>query len=77
MAVEADAVNKQLVLTNEVIVGSVNAGLANYAQAADALSKAENDWLAKLITRTVPMAQWPDALKRQPDDIKVVVDLQA
>jgi glucose 1-dehydrogenase len=74
--IASDAINKAMVLSNEVVFGSVNAGLANYTQAADALLKADNDWLAKLITRTVPMAEWPQALKRQPDDIKVVVDLQ-
>jgi threonine dehydrogenase-like Zn-dependent dehydrogenase len=73
----ADAVNKAMVLGNQVVFGSVNAGLANYHQAADALSKADNDWLARIITRTVPMAQWSKALERQPGDIKVVVDLQA
>ena len=75
--VQADAVNKEMVLSNQVVVGSVNAGLDNYTQAAAALAKADNDWLARLITRTVPMPQWPQALKREPDDIKVVVDLQA
>lgn len=73
----ADAVNKTMVLSNKVVFGSVNAGLANYTQAADALAKADNGWLAQLITRTVPMAEWPHALQRQPDDIKVVVDLRA
>jgi threonine dehydrogenase-like Zn-dependent dehydrogenase len=75
--VAGDAVNKAMVLSNEVVFGSVNAGLANYQQAAEALAKADNDWLAKIITRTVPMTDWGQALKRQPDDIKVVVDLQA
>lgn len=75
--IAADAINKAMVLSNEVVFGSVNAGLANYQQAAEALSKADKDWLAKIITRTVPMAEWGQALKRQPDDIKVVVDLQA
>ncbi|HVW79405.1 MAG TPA: glucose 1-dehydrogenase [Mycobacteriales bacterium] len=77
MSLAADAVNKAIVLSNEVVFGSVNAGLANYQQAAEALAKADKDWLAKIITRTVPMAEWADALKRQPEDIKVVVDLQA
>jgi threonine dehydrogenase-like Zn-dependent dehydrogenase len=75
--VQLDALNKEMVLSNRVVVGSVNAGLANYTQAADALANADKGWLAQLITRTVPMAEWPQALQRQPDDIKVVVDLQA
>jgi hypothetical protein len=66
-----------MVLSNEVVFGSVNAGLANYQQAAEALSKADNAWLSKIITRTVPMSDWSQALQRQPNDIKVVVDLQA
>ena len=33
------------------------------------------EWLSGLITRRVPLARWMDALARQPDDIKVVVDL--
>jgi threonine dehydrogenase-like Zn-dependent dehydrogenase len=75
--VATDAVNKAMVLSNEVVFGSVNAGLANYTQAADALAKADTGWLAQLITRTVPMAEWPTALQRLPGDIKVVIDLQA
>jgi glucose 1-dehydrogenase len=73
----ADAINKEIVLENEVVFGSVNAGLRNYQQAAEALAKADKSWLEQVITRKVPLDQWPTALDRQPDDIKVVVDLQA
>ncbi|MDQ1696910.1 MAG: glucose 1-dehydrogenase [Frankiaceae bacterium] len=73
----ADAINKEMVLENEVVFGSVNAGLRNYQQAAEALAKADKGWLEQVITRRVPLDQWPTALDRQPDDIKVVVDLQA
>jgi threonine dehydrogenase-like Zn-dependent dehydrogenase len=76
IGVHADAVNKEMVLENQVVFGSVNAGLRNYEQAAAALAAADNSWLERVITRRVPMAQWPDALNRRPDDIKVVVDLQ-
>jgi threonine dehydrogenase-like Zn-dependent dehydrogenase len=77
IGIATDAVNKAMVLSNEVVFGSVNAGLANYQQAAEALAAADNDWLAKIITRTVPMRDWAQALERQPGDIKVVVDLRA
>jgi threonine dehydrogenase-like Zn-dependent dehydrogenase len=73
----ADAVNKSLVLDNDVVVGSVNANRRHYDLAVDALARADRDWLARLVTRRVPMAQWPTALERRPDDVKVVVDLQA
>jgi len=73
---DADALNKELVLGNEVVFGSVNAGRQHYQQAADALSRADRSWLDRLITRRVPMAEWPTALDRAADDVKVVVDLR-
>jgi len=69
--------NKELVLANEVVFGSVNAGRRHYALAAEALAKADPAWLTRLVTRRVPMAHWADALQRTTDDVKVVVDLQA
>ena len=73
--VDESALNKQLVLSNGVVFGSVNAGRQHYAQATEYLRAADHDWLSRLVTRRVPMADWPQALQRQPDDVKVVVDL--
>ena len=77
IAVDAGAINRELVLGNDVVFGSVNANRAHYAAAADALAKADRDWLARLITRRVPLDRWKDALERRPDDVKVVVDFTA
>ncbi|MGA8113587.1 MAG: glucose 1-dehydrogenase [Actinocatenispora sp.] len=76
LAVPADAVNRRLVMGNEVIVGSVNAARRHYEQAASALAAADPDWLLRMISRRVPLAHWPDALTRQDSDVKVVVDLE-
>lgn len=73
----ADAINKALVLSNEVVVGSVNANRHHYQMAVDSLAAADQDWLRRLISRRVPMPQWQQALDRGNDDVKVVVDLQA
>lgn len=75
--VATDAVNKQMVLDNALVFGSVNAARRHYEQAADALAKADQAWLQRLITRRVPMSEFADAVHKRPDDIKVVVDLQA
>ena len=72
-----DALNKEIVLENTVLLGSVNAGRGNYEQAAAALARADHTWLQRLITRRVPMSGFAAALHKQPDDVKVVVDLQA
>jgi threonine dehydrogenase-like Zn-dependent dehydrogenase len=74
---DASAVNKDLVLSNGIVFGSVNAGKQHYEQAAAYLAAADPGWLAQLVTRRVPMAEWPSALERSPDDVKVVVDLRA
>lgn len=67
-------INRDLVLRNTVVFGSVNANRQHYEAAASALSRADKSWLARLITRRVPLADWETALKRAPDDVKVVVD---
>ena len=53
----------------------MNAGRCHWEQAAEALAAADPGWLGALITRRVPLTSWTDALDRQPEDIKVVVDL--
>ena len=56
-------------------VGSVNANRRHYEAAAGALAKADGAWLAELVSRRVPLDSWPDALDRQPDDVKVVIEV--
>ena len=68
--------NRDLVLRNEVVFGTVNAGKRHYGQAAEALARADKAWLARLLTKRVPLDRWSDALVRGPDDVKVVIDLQ-
>ncbi|MEU4195225.1 glucose 1-dehydrogenase [Kribbella sp. NPDC026611] len=74
--VRLDALVRQLVVRNAALVGTVNAGKRHYADAVDVLLAADRTWLERLVTRTVPLSDWPSALVREPDDIKVVVDLQ-
>jgi threonine dehydrogenase-like Zn-dependent dehydrogenase len=62
-----------LVLHNNVVVGSVNANKRHWYKAGQVLAKADPEWLAHLITRREPPAEFQHALERQPDDIKVVI----
>ena len=41
----------------------------------DARYRMDPDWLARLITRRLTPEEWPSALERDPEDIKVVVDM--
>jgi threonine dehydrogenase-like Zn-dependent dehydrogenase len=70
-----DALIKALVLGNKIAFGTVSAARRHYDQAADALSKANPDWLARLITRRLAPEEWPVALEKHTEDIKVIVDM--
>lgn len=75
LSVDAGSLNREMVLENEAVVGSVNANRRHYQAGVDALGRADRAWLEGLITRRVPIGQWASALERQPDDVKVVIEL--
>jgi glucose 1-dehydrogenase len=75
VTVDEGALNRSMVLENEAVVGSVNANRRHYQAAADSLAKADPTWLGKLITRRVPLASWQQALVRDPQDVKVVIEV--
>ena len=72
-SIDPGLLNRNMVLQNSVLFGSVNANRSHYELAAKALAQADPDWLASLITRQVPIGRWADAYTRQPDDIKTVL----
>jgi threonine dehydrogenase-like Zn-dependent dehydrogenase len=73
--VDAGLLNRSLVLANQTIVGSVNANRRHYEAAAAALARADHSWLERLVSRRVPLARFEEALARQPDDVKVVIEI--
>jgi threonine dehydrogenase-like Zn-dependent dehydrogenase len=73
--VDLGAVNRDLVLGNEVVMGSVNANRRHYELAADALARADADWLDRLITRRVPLERFAEALEERPGDVKTMIEL--
>jgi glucose 1-dehydrogenase len=73
--VDAGALNRTIVLENEVVFGSVNANRRHYEAAAAALARADKRWLSRVITRRVPLDRWREALESRPDDVKTVLEL--
>lgn len=71
--VDGGALNREIVLDNDAVIGSVNANHRHYRHAADALAAASPDWLEGLISRRVPLARAADAFEARPDDVKTVV----
>jgi threonine dehydrogenase-like Zn-dependent dehydrogenase len=66
--------NRTMVLQNDVVFGSVNANRRHYAAAAIALAAADKEWLARLITRRVPLSRWREAFETRPGDVKTILD---
>ncbi|HEY6932463.1 MAG TPA: glucose 1-dehydrogenase [Marmoricola sp.] len=75
--IDPGLLNRNMVLQNSVLFGSVNANRQHYELAAEALARADPQWLAGLVTRKVPLNQWAAAYAREPDDIKTVLTFPA
>jgi glucose 1-dehydrogenase len=73
LPVDPGELNREIVLENDAVVGSVNANLRHYAQAADALAQADLDWLGRLVSRRVPLERFAEAFEPADDDVKVVL----
>ncbi len=75
--IDVGALNRGIVLENDVIFGTVNANRRHFELAAQALAKADPAWLESLITRRVPLDRWQDAFARREDDVKVLLEVTA
>jgi glucose 1-dehydrogenase len=75
LTIDAGALNRELVLHNEVVFGTVNANRRHYEAAAAALVGADQAWLERLVSRRVSLGQWEAGMQRRPDDVKTVIDL--
>jgi threonine dehydrogenase-like Zn-dependent dehydrogenase len=76
LQVDVGKLNRDVVLENDAVVGSVNANLRHYELAATALAHAEPQWLRRVVTTTVPLDEAPKAFDRPPGaDVKVVITL--
>lgn len=75
-AVDVGALNRDAVLGNGVVFGTVNANRDHYQAAAEALGAANPAWLSDLITRRLPLADYQQAFTHSEHDVKVVLDLE-
>jgi len=74
-SIDIGAWNRDVVLGNRVVFGSVNANRRHYEAAIAALAAADRNWLARLITRRVPLDDWQIAFQKADGDIKTVIEL--
>lgn len=78
ISVDGSKLVQNLVLENQLIFGSVNAGLAHFKQAVIDLEDAERKWsgmLEQLITSKTHYTKFMELFqKRNPDEIKAVIE---
>jgi threonine dehydrogenase-like Zn-dependent dehydrogenase len=71
------AMATEMVLQNNVVVGSVNANKRHWYKGSEALARADRSWLAPLITRREKPEDFARALHRDVNDIKVVIEFSS
>jgi threonine dehydrogenase-like Zn-dependent dehydrogenase len=79
LEVPADVINKNLVLDNVLVLGTVNAKADDFRQGIADLAEADRRWpgfLGALITRRVPLAEAARVLPHDPMQIKTVVEVR-
>jgi threonine dehydrogenase-like Zn-dependent dehydrogenase len=74
---DAGALNRDLVLENNVVFGSVNANRRHWGLAATALAAADRQWLSSMISRRVPVEAYAEAYAPVRGEIKAVLDFTA
>ncbi len=77
IALDVGMVNRDLVLENDVVFGSVNANRRHYEAAAAALAKAPRGWLDRVISHRSPLTDWKNAYAPQPDAVKRIIEFEA
>lgn len=75
LTIDAGEINREIVLENGIVFGSVNASRADYESATRSLAAADQEWLDHLITRRVPLDRWHEAYESRPNDVKTVLEL--
>ncbi|MFC3690125.1 glucose 1-dehydrogenase [Aquipuribacter hungaricus] len=71
--IDLGSLNREWVLDNDVVFGSVNANRRHYEAAVEALVQADPAWLDGMVTRVVPLEDFAEAVEDREGDIKSVL----
>ncbi|WP_182873553.1 glucose 1-dehydrogenase [Microbispora sp. H10670] len=73
ITVDVGMLNREMVLENAVVIGTIDSNLRHFTAAAGALAVSNRDWLARLISRRVPLHSYAGAYERRENEVKVVL----
>lgn len=77
--VPLERINLEMVLGNKLIFGAVNAGVDDWYEAVDDLSRIDRAWpgvLNRLITGVFPVEAYKEAFVHKPNDIKTLISFR-
>lgn len=78
LEVSADHLNLEMVLSNKVVFGTVNANHHHFESGVRHLQEIEVRWpglLSKMITRRLPLKDFGDVLEPSPGHVKSIVEM--
>lgn len=78
LEVSADHLNLEMVLSNKVVFGTVNANRRHFDSGVRHLLEIEARWpglLSRMITRRLPLTEFARAFERSPDHVKSIVEI--
>lgn len=78
MEICASCLNMDLVLGNRVVFGTVNANRVDFENGVRDMARSLEQWpgwLARMITRRLPLDRFREGFERSPGDMKVVVEV--
>ncbi len=79
LTIDASHLNLEMVLTNRLVFGTVNANRRHFESGVTHLQAIAARWpglLEQMITRRVPLDEFGEDALEHPEDLKVVVDVQ-
>ena len=80
VTIDANEFNNSFVLGNRLVFGSVNANLVDFRSGVGHLQQIDVKWpgaLETMMTRRTSLGEFRSAFERQPDDIKVVIEMES
>ena len=78
LEISADHLNLEMVLSNKVVFGTVNANRHHFESGVRHLQEIEIRWpglLSKMITRRLQLKDFADAFERSPGHVKSIVEM--
>ena len=80
ISIDVNEFNNRLVMGNRLVFGSVNASLVDFRSGVGHMQLINQRWprvLESMVTKRTRFGRYQQAFERQPEDIKVVIEMDS